>query len=113
MFERDYNFKGRHANIVTQLTTEIDSDTKFKLFERNIDVLIIAPIVGFLYGRMAKRDDEGPTTDNVKKINFDQMNRESKTLNFNFELIMLIYNKEKLSIEDRLDNAFRYSAGTP
>ena len=46
MFERDYNFKGRHANIVTQLTTEIDSDTKFKLFERNIDVLIIAPIVG-------------------------------------------------------------------
>lgn len=113
MFERDYNFKGRHANIVTQLTTEIDSDTKFKLFERNIDVLIIAPIVGFLYGRMAKRDDEGPTTDNVKKINFDQMNRESKTLNFNFELIMLLYNKEKLSIEDRLDNAFRYSAGTP
>ena len=50
MFERDYNFKGKHANIVTQLTTEIDSDTKFKLFERNIDVLIIAPIVGYLYG---------------------------------------------------------------
>lgn len=112
MFDRDYNFKGRHANIVTQLTTEIDSTTKFKFFERNIDVLIIAPIVGFLYGRTAKRDEESPSTDNVKKINFDQMNRESKTLNFNFELIMLLYNKEKLSIEDRLDNAFRYSSGT-
>ena len=112
MFERDYNFKGKHANIVTQLTTEIDSDTKFKLFERNIDVLIIAPIVGYLYGKMSKRDDEGPATDNVKKINFDQMNRESKTLNFNYELIMLLHNKDKLSIEDRLDNAFRYNSGT-
>lgn len=112
MFERDYNFKGKHANIVTQLTTEIDSDTKFKLFERNIDVLIIAPIVGYLYGKMAKRDEEGAATDNVKKINFDQMNRESKTLNFNYELIMLLHNKDKLSIENRLDNAFRYSSGS-
>ena len=112
MFERDYNFKGKHANIVTQFTTEIDSDTKFKLFERNIDVLIIAPIVGYLYGKMAKRDEEGPATDNVKKINFDQMNRESKTLNFNYELIMLLHNKDKLSIENRLDNAFRYSSGS-
>ncbi len=109
MFEHDYNFKGKHANIVTQLTTEIDSDTKFKLFERNIDVLIIAPLVGFLYGRTAKRDDEGPATDNIKKINFDQMNRESKTLNFNYELIMLLHNKDNLSIEQRLDNAFRYN----
>jgi len=112
MFERDYNFKGKHANIVTKLTTEIDSDTKFKLFERNIDVLIIAPIVGYLYGKISKRDDESPATDNVKKINFDQMNRESKTLNFNYELIMLLHNKDKLSIEDRLDNAFRYNTGT-
>lgn len=112
MFERDYNFKGKHANIVTQLTAEIDSDTKFKLFERNIDVLIIAPIVGYLYGKMSKRDDDGTITDNIKKINFDQMNRESTALNFNFELIMLLHNKEKLSIEDRLNNAFRYSSGT-
>ena len=110
MFERDYNFKGKHANIVTRLTTEIDTDTKFKLFERNIDVLIIAPIVGYLYGKRAKRDDDGPATDNVKKINFDQMSRESKTINFNYELIMLLHKKDELSIEERLDNAFRYNS---
>ncbi len=109
MFERDYTFKGKHANIVTRLTAEIDSETKFKLFERNIDVLIIAPIVGYLYGKMSKRDDESPAIDNIKKINFDQLNRELKTLNFNYELIMLLYDKEKLSIENRLDNAFRFS----
>ena len=110
MFDRDYNFKGKHANIVTQLTAEIDSDTKFKLFERNIDVLIIAPVVGFLYGRRSQRDDNGPSTENDKKINFDQMNRESKTLNFNYELIMLLHDKDNLSIEQRLDNAFRYNS---
>lgn len=114
MFDRDYNFKGKHAQIVTQLTTEIDSETKFKIFERNVDVLIIAPIVGFLYGRMAKRDDSGEiTNDNVKKINWDQMNRESYNLDYNYELVMLLHDKNKLDIETRLDRAFRYAKGTP
>lgn len=113
MFDRDYNFKGRHANIVIKLTTEMDSESKFKLFDRNIDVLILAPIVGFLYGRMADKDESGQVTvDNVKKINFDQMNRESYNLNFNYELIMLLHEKDKLPIEERLNRAFRYAKGT-
>mgnify|MGYP004478651639 FL=1 len=114
MFDKDYTFKGKHANIVTQLTTELDSETKFKLFERNIDVLIIAPIIGYLYGKMSEKDESGQiTTDNVKKINFDQMNRESYTLNYNYELIMLLHNKDNESIEKRLDRAFRYAKGSP
>lgn len=113
MFDRDYTFKGKHAQIVTQLTTEIDSETKFKIFERNVDVLIIAPIVGFLYGRMAKRDDSGEiSNDNVKKINWDQMNRESYNLDYNYELVMLLHDKNKVEIETRLDRAFRYAKGT-
>ena len=113
MFDRDYNFRGKHANIVTQLTAEIDSESKFRLFDRNIDVLILAPIVGFLYGRMADRDDSGQVTvDNVKKINFDQINRESYTLNYNYEIIMLLHDKDTLPIEERLDRAFRYAKGS-
>ena len=113
MFDKDYTFKGKHANIVTQLTAELDSETKFKFFDRNIDVLIIAPIVGYLYGRMSKKDDTGQiTSDNIKKINFDQMNRESRTLNYNYELIMLLHNKSKDDIDTRLDRAFRYENGS-
>ena len=41
------------------------------------------------------------------------MNRESHTLNFNYELIMLLHEKDKLPIEERLDRAFRYAKGTP
>lgn len=112
MFENDYVFKGKHANMVTRLTSEIDSETKFKLFDRNVDVLIIAPIVGFLYGRTARRD-ECVQTDNVKKINYQQMSNESDNLKFNYQLIMLLHNKDKIAIEQRLNRAFRYTKDSP
>lgn len=112
MFENDYVFKGKHANMVTRLTSEIDSETKFKLFDRNVDVLIIAPIVGFLYGRPARRD-ESVQTDNVKKINYQQMSNESDNLKFNYQLIMLLHNKDKIAIEQRLNRAFRYTKDSP
>ena len=41
------------------------------------------------------------------------MNRESYTLNYNYELIMLLHNKDNESIEKRLDRAFRYAKGSP
>lgn len=113
MFDRDYTFKGRHSNIVTKLTSEIDGETNFKIFERNIDVLIISAIIGYLYGRMSNKDDSGlVTSDNVKKINFDQINKESNTLNYNYELIMLLHEKNTVSIEERLNRAFRYEDGS-
>ncbi len=112
MFENDYVFKGKHANMVTRLTSEIDSETKFKLFDRNVDVLIIAPVVGFLYGRTARRD-ESVQTDNVKKINYQQMSNESDNLKFNYQLIMLLHNKDKIAIEQRLNRAFRYTKDSP
>lgn len=112
MFENDYVFKGKHANMVTRLTSEIDSETKFKLFDRNVDVLIIAPIVGFLYGRTARRD-ESVQTDNVKKINYQQMSNESDNLKFNYQLIMLLHNKDEIAIEQRLNRAFRYTKDSP
>lgn len=112
MFENDYVFKGKHANMVTRLTSEIDSETKFKLFDRNVDVLIIAPIVGFLYGRTVRRD-ESVQTDNVKKINYQQMSNEADNLKFNYQLIMLLHEKDKIEIEQRLNRAFRYTKDSP
>ena len=112
MFENDYVFKGKHANMVTRLTSEIDSETKFKLFDRNVDVLIIAPIVGFLYGRTARRD-ESVQSDNVKKINYQQMSNEADNLKFNYQLIMLLHEKDKIEIEQRLNRAFRYTKDSP
>ena len=49
MFDKMYTFKGNHAEKVIKLTAKFDD--KNQLFKRNLDVYIMAPIVGFLYQR--------------------------------------------------------------
>ena len=111
MFNKEYQFKGKHAEIVALLTSELDTKTKFKLFERNIDAFILAPIVGFMYGRRSQVDNSGQVKlDSIKKINFQQLNNESDTLNFYYRLVMLLHDKDKIDIEERLNRAFKYDS---
>ena len=51
MFDKEYSFKGTHAEKVNKLTAKFDG--KNQLFKRNLDVYMMAPIVGFLYQRKA------------------------------------------------------------
>ena len=48
MFDKQYRFRGRHAVRVDALTSVFDSNSKAKLFDRNVDVYANAPLVGFL-----------------------------------------------------------------
>ena len=45
IFDKEFLFKGKHAEYLSQLTQQIDTRTKYAVFERNVDVLIFAPIV--------------------------------------------------------------------
>ncbi len=110
-----YVFYGVHGEIISKLTSEIDETTGFKLFRRNIDVLFIAPIVGYLYNRKdEKKSDENANNDENKKINYEQLQKNIDILNFNYQLIMLLDGKkENISIDERLNRAFRYADGTP
>lgn len=66
MFDKQYRFRGRHAVRVDALTSVFDSNSKAKLFDRNVDVYANAPLVGFLYGRTAEQDDtRNPETNQV------------------------------------------------
>ena len=49
MFDKEYAFKGSHAEKVIKLTAKIDD--RNQIFKRNYDVYLMAPIVGFLYQR--------------------------------------------------------------
>ena len=60
MFDKEYSFKGIHAEKVSKLTAKFDETTS--LFERNFDVYMMAPIVGFLYGRKADLDKNSSET---------------------------------------------------
>ncbi|WP_059170466.1 hypothetical protein [Bacillus sp. FJAT-27445] len=103
LFNKEYSFRGSHATKVTELTANFNEHSA-KIFNRNIDVYLIAPMVGFLFGRKATIDkSSGETT----KIFPDQLSREQTNLKYNYQLIMLLDKKNEPNFEKRLDRAFR------
>jgi hypothetical protein len=102
LFKGDYSFRGTHADKVIELTASFD-DKGNKLFIRNLDVYLLAPIVGFLYGRKADLDATGKTTN----ILYDAMSKETTTLWFNYRLIMLLDSGNEPDFEQRVEKAFR------
>ncbi len=105
MFDKEYSFRGSHAEKVVKLTAQFDSNSKARLFARNIDVYIIAPLIGFLYGCKA---DVNKTNSETTKIFPQQLSNELTNLKYNYQLIMLLDKKNEASFDERLNKAFRY-----
>lgn len=116
MFDKQYRFKGRHAVRVDKLTGTFDAVSNAKLFERNIDVYINAPLIGFLYGRLAEPDDEkNPENGQVYNQNVmgDRVIYSQEDLLFNFRLIMLLDVGYEPDIQERINKAFRHMGEDP
>jgi hypothetical protein len=103
MFDNEYSFRGCHAEKVIQLTAEFDKN-KNKIFARNIDVYLVAPIIGFLYNRKSDIDKAEKTT----KIFTKQIMDEQLNLKFNYRLIMLLDKENERNFDERVNKAFRY-----
>ncbi|KNZ41729.1 hypothetical protein [Acetobacterium bakii] len=101
MFDKEYSFKGIHAEKVSMLTAEFDKN-KNKLFDRNFDVYMMAPIIGFLYQRKADLS-KGKET----KIWADILIKNQRDLKFNYSLIMLLDEKNEPVFQERVNKAFR------
>jgi len=102
MFDKEYSFKGKHAEKVIKLTAKFDKNNQ--IFARNLDVYMIAPIVGFLYGRKSELDKNSETT----KVFPDILIREQPNLKFNYRLIMLLDKENECNFDERVNKAFRY-----
>ena len=89
MFDKGYVFKGRHAEYVNDLTKNYDDDGH-KLFNRNYDVYLLAPVVGFLYQRKADPDQSGDFRTSILP---DILMKNSDDLMFNFRLVMILDKK--------------------
>lgn len=107
MFDKQYRFRGRHALRVDALTSVFDSESKAKIFDRNVDVYANAPLVGFLYGRTAELDDtRNPESNQVYNQNVmgDRVIYSQEELIFNFRLIMLLdkaYEPDEILVSTR------------
>lgn len=103
MFTHDYSFKGSHAEKVKALVTH-KFDKEHSLFERNMDVYLLAPIVGFLYNRKADIDRSKSATTNILA---EIMIKYKKELTFIYRLIMLLDKDYEPNPENRINKAFR------
>lgn len=108
MFDKEFRFTGKHAEYVTKLSSNF-GETKAKLFDRNVDVYVQAPIVGFLFQRRAEKDltkdESGKIID--AHILSDQVLTSKNDLVFNMQLILLLDKMYEPSEEERVDKAFR------
>ena len=55
-FKRDYFIYGEHSRQLVALKNDRAEEENKKLFNRNLDIFLLAPIVGFIYRRKAERD---------------------------------------------------------
>lgn len=102
IFSTEYVFKGDHAEKVKALSS-FKFDKEHTFFERNMDVYLLAPIVGFLYNRRSPVDKGTFTT----KIFADILLKYQKELEFNYRLVMLLDEEYESNFENRVNKAFR------
>ena len=106
MFDKQYRFIGSHAEKVNALTAIFDADSKAKLFERNLDVYINAPLIGFLYNRKSDKDSIGDIS--PQNIFPEQMINASEKLKYILRLIILLDKEHEPDETNRIDKAFRH-----
>lgn len=104
LFHKEYSFRGSHAERVQALTNKFGTSNS-QLFNRHLDVYLLAPLVGFCYQRRANPDltPKGET----KKVFPEQLINQSQTLWFIYRLILLLDKKHEKDFETRVNKAFR------
>lgn len=110
MFDKQMSFSGKHADYLRHLApSKKAGENKIQrntIFSSNIEVLKAAPVVGFLFERIGQVDRDNSITTNT--IFLDQVLKIKKSLMQNYRLIMLLHDKDKVSVEERINRAFRY-----
>lgn len=105
MYENNIQIYGKHATYMKELVAKLDSNIAQGIFKRNLDVYLLAPIVGKLYNRKSNVDR---SINDSTSIHTEQMNRVMSSLETNYRTIMLLEERENNSLETRMDNAFKY-----
>lgn len=104
LFSKNISIKGKHGQYMKALVSKFDSELPQGMFKRNLDVYLIAPIIGKLYNRKA---DEEQTTEDTS-IHAEQLNEEMDRLLFNYRLIVFLEGRNKVEFDERCNRAFRY-----
>ncbi|MDD6135069.1 MAG: hypothetical protein PUB49_10355 [Selenomonadaceae bacterium] len=110
MFDKQMTFSGKHADYLRHLApSKKMGESKMQrttIFSSNIEVLKVAPVVGFLFNRLGQVERDKEITDNT--VFLEQVLKIQKNLMQNYRLIMLLHDQDKVSVDERINRAFRY-----
>lgn len=102
MFTDDITLYGKHAQYVKDLAS-----LEIKLFSRNLDIYMNAALVGIIYGKKEERDRDSQYKDISTNILASAINKEKVHLDYIFRLLMILDDTEKLTLEEKINRAFR------
>lgn len=110
MFETNILIRGKHASYVkflsdkTKLLGEGTAKNGAGIFKRYVDVLMVAPVFGVLYKKMA---DEDKSNDDRANILAEQIMKEKTNLEFVYNLVMLNDTSRNLTPDQKIDFIFK------
>jgi len=104
LFEREFDFRGKHAEIVVRLVNGIDTKNKGILFNSNIDVFIASAVIGLSYKRTSEPDKGHTST----KIFSDAFSSRRDDLRYLQKLCILLHNQDSITTEQRIEKTFRF-----
>ena len=112
MFDGDIIFVGKHADYLRQLAPSKQYKEKTEqrktFFNSNIEVVLAAAAIGFIKGKKAELARDAKVSDN--RIFYEAVSRHKEDLELVYRLIMILDAKNTLSVEKRIDKAFRFDA---
>lgn len=100
LFENDLTITGKHATYLKFLVNDA------KIFKDYIDVYMNAAVLGFIYGKHEERDSD---SSDRARIYADAFVSHRNDCIFIYRLIILLEDRD-MSIDERLDCAFRLDA---
>ncbi len=101
-FKREFEFKGKHARMVSEMW--ISNDYEHTYFRRLIDLYTLAAIIGF---RVDRNVDEDYSPFDSKSIFPEQMIRAKENLDFIMQMIIMMDLSQTRSEEESVKTAFR------
>lgn len=100
-FKKEFEFQGKHAQMVEELCTLNQYERTY--FKRAVDIYLLAPIIGFRLNRKAKNDYS--LTDK-KSIFPEQIIKEKENLEFILQMILILEPDKKPGDKDQVRRTF-------
>ena len=100
MFEKDIIITGTHASYIKEMK-EVAG-----LFARNLDIYMLAPIMGFLNNRKGQKSNEGGEKSTIQAQQLSNVKEDCELI---YRLIILL-DGDDIDKDERLNRAFRYDS---